>query len=231
MAQLEDLGPVEQLRAGRLPLRILWLFLGLTGFGVGAGMLLLSALGTQPWNVMEAAIAERTGLTIGTVVVIVAFLVLALWVPLREKPGLGTFANALWIGPVMDVTIALIPAPEGLPGRVVMMFGGILVVGVFDAVYIGAQLGPGPRDGLMTGLHRRFGLPVGPIRLGIEVAVLAVGWLLGGPVGVGTVAFALLVGPVVHWALPRVTIPVTPPRRRGTTPQRPRGTGIQAGQR
>lgn len=204
----------EQLRIDRLPLRLLTLFLGLTGFGAGIGLILRAGLGAAPWDVLSVAIAGRTGLSIGTITILTSFVVLLAWIPLRQQPGIGTLANALWVGVSMDLTLHLVPPVEGLLPGIALLAAGLALNAVADAVYIGAQLGPGPRDGLMTGIHHRWGLPVGPVRAVIEVGVLAIGWMLGGPVGLGTVVYALGIGPIVHLVLPWVTIPV----RRGTAP-------------
>lgn len=206
MAGLRNMGMREQLRAGRLPLRFSILAFGLTGAGFGAALLIRAHLGVPPWNVLEVALAERTGLSVGTLVVIVAGFVLLLWLPLRQPIGIGTIANTLWFGPAIDLSLMILPDARTLPMQLLMLAAGIACMGIFGAVYVGAQFGAGPRDGLMTGLHYRFGWPVGRARAIIEVTILLVGFLMGGPVGVGTVAFALLVGPIVHWALPRVTI-------------------------
>lgn len=198
----------DQLGLDRLPLRLFTLAAGLTGFGVGIGLILRAGWGAAPWDVLSVALAERTGLSIGTVTILTSFLVLLLWIPLRQRPGIGTLANALWVGIAMDATLHLVPPAESVLAALSMLLAGLLLNAVSDAVYIGAQLGPGPRDGLMTGIHHRWGLRIGPVRAVIELTVLGVGWLLGGPVGIGTVVYALGIGPIVHLVLPAVTIPV-----------------------
>lgn len=205
---LQNLSLRDQLRVDRLPLRLLTLFLGLTGFGAGIALILRAGLGAAPWDVLSVALSERTGLSIGTLTVLTSFAVLLAWIPLRQQPGIGTLANALWVGVSMDLTLAVVPPVEGLLPGLAMLLGGLVLNAVSDAVYIGAQLGPGPRDGLMTGIHHRWGLRIGPVRAVIEVAVLGVGGVLGGPVGVATVVYALGIGPIVHLVLPWVTIPV-----------------------
>ncbi|MBK0332449.1 hypothetical protein I8D64_13690 [Brachybacterium sp. MASK1Z-5] len=207
-AALENVSLRDQFHLDRIGLRLLSLFLGLTGYGAALALLIRSGLGADPWDVLHVAIAQRTGLSVGTVIIVVSFLVLVAWIPLRQHPGIGTLANALWIGVATDLTLFVVPPAHGLPLAITMMLGGVLLNAVSDAVYIGAHLGPGPRDGLMTGLHHRTGRPVGPLRFGIEATVLVAGWLLGGPVGVGTFVYAIAIGPIVGWVLPHVTIPV-----------------------
>lgn len=207
----EDLGlrrltPLEQLRAGRLPLRLVQLMVGLTLFGLSMAMLIRAGLGMLPWDVLHYGVANHIPLSFGTVVVLVSFVVLLFWIPLREMPGLGTIANAVWIGIVADVALALLPAPSALAWQVVMMLAAIVLNGLSTAMYIGAQLGPGTRDGLMTGLARRLPVSLRLIRTGIEVVVVLVGWLLGGVVGVGTVLFALAIGPLTQFFLPLVVV-------------------------
>ena len=164
----------------------------------------------RPWDVFHQGLAVKTGLSIGTVVVIVSFLVLLLWIPLRQWPGIGTLCNAVLVGVFADVGLALIPEFSHLGGQAGMLAGAILLNGIASACYIGARLGPGARDGLMTGLARRTGWSVRTSRTGIEVVVLAAGWLLGGSVGVGTVLYALAIGPLVQLLLPaRFTVPET----------------------
>ncbi|UQN28434.1 YczE/YyaS/YitT family protein [Brachybacterium kimchii] len=207
-AALENVSLRDQFHLDRIALRLLSLFLGLTGYGAALALLIRSGLGADPWDVLHVAISQRIGLSVGTVIILVSFLVLAAWIPLRQHPGIGTLANALWVGVATDLTLFVVPPVHGLPLAITMMVGGVLLNAVSDAVYIGAHLGPGPRDGLMTGLHHRTGRPVGPLRFGIEATVLVAGWLLGGPVGVGTFVYAIAIGPIVGWVLPHVTIPV-----------------------
>lgn len=213
-APLENLSLRAQLRVDRLPLRLGALFVGLTGFGISIAMLIRAGLGAMPWDVLQVAIAERTGFTVGTVIIVVSLLVLAAWIPLRQHPGIGTLANAVWVGIAADLALAVLHAPDALAVRIALLLGGIVLNAVSSALYIGAQLGPGPRDGLMTGVHRRWGLPIGRVRLGVEVTVIALGWLLGGPIGVGAVLYAVGIGPLVQRVLPFLTIPV----RRGPRP-------------
>lgn len=189
-----------------MPARLLRLFVGLTFFGLGTALMVRAELGLSPWEILHQGISFKTGILIGTVGIIVGFLVLIGWIPLREKLGIGTVSNVILIGIVIDLTLWQLPETiSSTPLRWVMLFGGVLMVGVATGLYIGAGLGPGPRDGLMTGIAKR-GLPIGAVRTGIELTVLAVGWLLGGTVGVGTVLFAFGVGPIVHVTLPRLTV-------------------------
>jgi uncharacterized membrane protein YczE len=188
--------PVER------PVRLL---AGLVLFGLAMALLVESRTGLDPWNVFHQGVARHAGLTIGQVTVLSSLALLALWVPLRQRPGLGTVANALVVGPVVDLGIAWIPTAHGAPEQAAFMVTAILASAIATGLYVGAGWGPGPRDGLMTGLAAR-GIPVGAARAGIELSVLAVGWLLGGTVGVGTVAFALAIGPLVHSALPWLAV-------------------------
>ena len=181
------------------------LLAGLVLFGLAMALLLESRTGLDPWNVFHQGVARHTGLTIGQVTVLSSLALLALWVPLRQRPGLGTVANALVVGPVVDLGIAWIPTAQGTAEQAAFMVTAILASAIATGLYVGAGWGPGPRDGLMTGLAAR-GIPVGAARAGIELSVLAAGWLLGGTVGVGTVAFALAIGPLVHHALPWLAV-------------------------
>ena len=186
--------------------RLVQLYAGLVLFGISMAMVVRSTLGNIPWDVLHQGLARHTGLSFGTVAVIVAVLVLLLWIPLRERPGIGTISNALVLGPVVDVALRLIPEGLPLPWRVVLFVVGVVLNGVATAAYIGARFGPGPRDGLMTGLVARTGGSLRLIRTGIEVVVVAVGWALGGTFGVGTVVFALSIGPLIHVLMPRFEI-------------------------
>jgi uncharacterized membrane protein YczE len=190
--------------------RLFQLLIGLALYGVSLAMFIRAGLGLDPWDVFHQGIAGKIGLSIGTVVVIVSFLVLLLWIPLRQMPGLGTLANAVLVGVFADIGLALIPEFSHLGGQVGMLAGSVLLNGIATACYIGARLGPGPRDGLMTGIARRTGWSVRASRTGIEVVVLGAGWLLGGSVGAGTVIYALAIGPLVQLLLPRFTVPERP---------------------
>jgi uncharacterized membrane protein YczE len=203
---LANLTPREQLRAGLLQRRVVQLLAGLALYGVSMAMMIRSTLGLDPWDVFHAGIATHVPLTFGQVTIVVGALVLLLWVPLRQWPGLGTIANVVVIGLAADAGLALIDPPGSMWARVLLLGFGIVLNGVAGGLYIGSQLGPGPRDGLMTGFARRTGLSIRLVRTTIEVLVLSVGWLLGGPVGLGTVLYAVSIGPLVQFFLPRLTV-------------------------
>ncbi|SNC63106.1 Uncharacterized membrane protein YczE [Kytococcus aerolatus] len=206
----QPLGPLEQLRAGRLAVRIPLLVAGLLLYGAALALIIRAGLGTAPWDVLHLGLTRWLPVSIGTMVVIVSFVVLLLWIPLREMPGLGTVANSLLIGPAADLTLMALPEVEGLAVRVPMVIAGVVLNGLATAMYIGAQLGPGPRDGLMTGIARRSGRSIRSVRTAIEIVVVASGWLLGGVVGLGTVLYVLLIGPVAQAALPWCTVRLEP---------------------
>ncbi|MGN8245337.1 YczE/YyaS/YitT family protein [Cellulomonas soli] len=173
-------------------------------------MLVHAGLGSMPWDVLSQGVSRRTGHSFGTVTLVLSALVLACWIPLRQRPGIGTVANVLVIGLLVDPALALLDRlPESLPlvARIALVLGGIVLNAVATGLYIGARLGPGPRDGLMTGLVARTGRSVRLVRTSIEVVVVAVGWALGGTVGLGTLAFALAIGPLVHLLLPVLSVP------------------------
>ncbi|MFD8483789.1 YitT family protein [Kitasatospora sp. NPDC059673] len=190
-----------------LPRRLVQLAAGLVLYGVSMALVLRSSLGGNPWDVFHQGLARHLGLSVGTWVTLVGVLVLLLWIPLRQKPGIGTVGNVAVLGVAMDATLALLPHPHALAARIPLLAAGIVLNAVATGLYIGARLGPGPRDGLMTGLHRRTGRSVRLIRTGIELTVLAAGIALGGTFGVGTVAYALAIGPLVQFFLPRLTVP------------------------
>jgi uncharacterized membrane protein YczE len=185
------------------------LLAGLVLFGLAMALLVEAQAGLDPWNVFHQGITRHVDLTIGQVTVISSLALLALWVPLKQRPGLGTIANALVVGPVFDLGIAWFPTAHGIAEQAAFMLAAILAAAVATGLYVGAGWGPGPRDGLMTGLAAR-GIPLGAARAGIELTVLAAGWLLGGSVGVGTVAFALAIGPLVHRTLPWLAVREAP---------------------
>lgn len=189
----------------RMTQRLVRLFGGLVLFGVSMGMMIQAALGVGPWDVLHQGLSLHLPLSFGTIVIIMSGVVLLLWIPLRERPGIGTVANAIVIGVVVDATLLVLGTPASLAGRWAMMLGGVVINGIATGLYIGAGLGPGPRDGLMTGLAAR-GHPISIVRTGIEVVVLGVGWALGGVVGVGTVVFALGIGPLAQVFLPVFTV-------------------------
>jgi uncharacterized membrane protein YczE len=198
----------------RLPERLARCIGGLALFGTGIALIIAGDLGLAPWDVFHQGLSERTGLGIGTVIILVGVLLLLLWIPLRERPGIGTVLNALEIGLVVDLVLPHLPEPEAVAARLALMLGGVGVIAIGSGLYIGSGLGPGPRDGLMTGLARR-GLSIRVARTAIEVTVLALGIALGGSAGLGTAVFALGIGPMVQVTLPRLTMPAPasrPPR-------------------
>lgn len=179
---------------------------GLVTCGVGLALMVLADLGLGPWEALHQGLSERTGIPIGTVGILVGFLVLLAWVPLRQRPGVGTVCNVVLIGLVIDAVLAVAPEPGSLPVRVACLAAGIVGMGVGSGLYIGAGLGPGPRDGLMTGIAAR-GHSLRVVRTLIELTALVAGWALGGTVGVGTIAFALGIGPLVQASLGRLGVP------------------------
>lgn len=199
---LADLGPIAQLRAGRLGRRLPQLYLGLVAYGVSLGLMYRGDLGLAPWDVLHSGLIEHLPMTLGQAVILMSFVVLLLWIPLREKPGLGTISNAIVVGLSADATLALLDRPDALVLRVGLMVGGIVLCGLATAMYIGAQLGRGPRDGLMTGLARRTGHSIRLVRTGLEVTVVVIGLMLGGTLGLGTVLYALAIGPLTQLWLP-----------------------------
>ncbi len=211
LVPLSSLSSREQLRAGRLPRRLSQLGVGLTLYGLSMAMMIRSQLGLDPWDVLHYGLAQRLPLTFGQVTMVVGALVLLLWVPLRQWPGVGTIANVVIIGLATDAGLALIPEPSSMVTRAALLLAGIVLNGLAGGLYIGSQLGPGPRDGLMTGFARRSGWSIRLVRTGIEVTVLTLGWFLGGVVGVGTVAYALFIGPLVQYFLPRFTVALAAP--------------------
>jgi uncharacterized membrane protein YczE len=184
--------------------RLTQLYLGLAAYAVSMVLMVEARLGNQPWDVFHQGIAVRTGLSLGMVTIIVGAVVLLLWWPLRQRPGLGTLSNVLVIGAVFDLADAVIPTPSLLWQRIGFLVAGVLLCAVASGLYIGARLGPGPRDGLMTGLAAR-GHSIRLARTVIEVSVVAVGFLLGGTLGIGTIVYALAIGPLVQLTLPLFT--------------------------
>ncbi|MCA0293291.1 MAG: hypothetical protein LCH82_17020 [Actinobacteria bacterium] len=210
--ELVPMSPVQQLRAGRITHRLTQLLVGLTLYGVSMAMLLRSTLGLDPWDVFHQGVQSHWGVSFGTVVIVTSFVVLLLWIPLRQWPGLGTILNSIVIGLATDATLRILDAPTGLLGRSALLLGGIVANGLAGALYIGSQFGPGPRDGLMTGLARRTGRSLRLVRTSLELTVLLLGWLLGGTVGIGTVLYALLIGPIVQFFLPICTVRLRQPQ-------------------
>lgn len=203
---LADIGPLEQLRAGRLAVRLPLLLFGLFVYGASMAMVLRATLGQIPWDVLHVGVSHHVPLSFGTIVVGVSLLVLIPWIPLRQKPGLGTIGNALLIGPSADLVLSVLPAPDHLALRVLLLVGGVVLNGMATGMYIGSQFGPGPRDGLMTGLARVTGGSLRVVRTGIEVTVVVIGWLLGGTVGIGTFLYAIAIGPLAQLFLPLFTV-------------------------
>ena len=205
---LVDLGPIAQLRAGRLGRRLPQLAFGLVLYGISLALMVRGALGLAPWDVLHSGFIRHVPMTLGQAVVLFSFLVLLLWIPLREKPGIGTIANAVVVGISADATLAALDAPEALGWRILLMVAGVLLNGLATALYIGSQFGRGPRDGLMTGLVRRTRWSLRLVRTGLEVAVVLIGLALGGMLGVGTVLYALAIGPLAQLMLPWCTVEV-----------------------
>ncbi|MFJ1708317.1 YitT family protein [Kitasatospora sp. NPDC088346] len=193
--------------ADALPRRLGQLLAGLVLYGSSMALMLRASLGANPWDVLHQGLARHLGLSVGAWVTIMGGLVLLLWIPLRQRPGVGTIGNVLVLGAAMDLTLGVVDAPTGWPARILLLAGGIVLNGLATGLYIGARLGPGPRDGLMTGLHRRTGRSLRLIRTGIELVVLLVGILLGGTFGIGTVAYALAIGPLAQFFLRWCTVP------------------------
>jgi uncharacterized membrane protein YczE len=189
-----------------VPRRLIQLFTGLVLYGISDSMLLLAGLGVDPWDVLHQGLARRTGVPVGTWSIIVGAVVLLLWIPLRQRPGLGTLCNVVVVGTVIDLTLAVVSPPHSLPVQAAVMVSGVVLNGVATGLYIGAGLGPGPRDGLMTGFAAR-GHSLRLVRTCIEITVLAAGWLLGGKVGVGTVVYAVCIGPLAHIFVPLFSRP------------------------
>ncbi|MET9663367.1 hypothetical protein [Streptomyces sp. NPDC006510] len=188
-------------RGSHLTRRLIQLYVGLALYGASSALLVRAGLGLEPWGVLHQGLAERTGLSIGVVSIIVGAAVLLLWIPIRQRPGLGTVSNVFAIGIAMDGTLAFVPDVHGLAAQIALMVAGVVVNGVATGLYIAARFGPGPRDGLMTGLHLRTGRSIRLVRTLIEVAVVATGFLLGGSLGAGTVVYALAIGPLAQFFL------------------------------
>ena len=187
--------------------RIPQLLIGLVLYGTADAMMIRAALGVDPWTVFAQGLSHLTGIGIGWLTNIIGLCVLVLWIPLRQRPGIGTVLNILLIGPSIELGLWFIQTPPELWQRILLFTGGLLLLAVASGLYIGSHFGPGPRDGLMTGIHSRTGWPIWVGRTMVEVTVLAVGWLLGGDVGFGTVAFAVLIGPLCGFTLPWLAAP------------------------
>jgi uncharacterized membrane protein YczE len=208
------------LRGRRLTRRLVQLYAGLALYGASMALLVRSTLGVTPWDVLHQGLARHLGWSLGTVTIVVGAVVLVLWIPLRQVPGLGTVSNVVVIGLAVDGTLAVLPAPSALAARIGFVVAGVLLNAVATAAYIGVHLGPGPRDGLMTGLVARTGGSVRLVRTAIEAAVVLTGWLLGGTLGLGTVVYALAIGPLAHLLMPKLALAQPdrrPARTTGTT--------------
>ncbi|WP_326664421.1 membrane protein YczE [Streptomyces sp. NBC_00385] len=193
-------------RGAHLTRRLIQLYAGLALYGASSALLVVAGLGLEPWGVLHQGLAERTGISIGVVSIIIGAIVLLVWIPLRQRPGLGTVSNVFAVGLAMDGTLALVPEVHGLVAQAGVMVAGIVLNGVATGLYIAARFGPGPRDGLMTGLHRRTGRSIRFVRTAIEIAVVVTGFLLGGSLGAGTVLYALAIGPLAQFFLRFFTI-------------------------
>jgi uncharacterized membrane protein YczE len=201
-------------RDRRLLRRTVQLFAGLVLYGVSMAFMVESALGLNPWDVFHQGLSKVTGISFGWVVILLGIPILLLWIPLRQRPGFGTLANLVVVGFAVDAALRVLPAGGTIPARVGYLVGGILLNGLATGLYIGSRFGPGPRDGLMTGIVGRFPrLSIRLVRTSIEVLVLGVGFLLGGTVGIGTVAYALAIGPLVQLFLPWCTVGTEAPPR------------------
>lgn len=201
-------GPLAQLRAGRLVRRLPQLLVGLVLYGASLAMMVRGALGLAPWDVLHSGFIRHVPITLGQAVVLWSFVVLLLWIPLREKPGIGTILNAVLVGLAADATLAVLVRPDELWLRVLLMVSGVVLNGLATALYIGSQFGRGPRDGLMTGLARRTGLSLRLVRTALEVVVVVAGLLMGGVLGIGTVVYAVAIGPLAQLMLPWVLVPL-----------------------
>jgi uncharacterized membrane protein YczE len=191
------------------------LLAGLVAYGTSMALMVRGGLGLNPWDVLHQGLSRHLPLSFGAVTAVTGVAVLLAWIPLRQRPGIGTVANVVVIAVSVDAALRLLPAPAPLPARCALLVGGVLLNAVATACYVGARLGPGPRDGLMTGLHARTGVSVRLVRTAIEVGVLATGWLLGGTVGLGTVLYALAIGPLTQLFLPLVAVRTPAPGKMG----------------
>jgi uncharacterized protein len=194
------------------PRQLAQVLVGLWVFGMGEALVVASELGNSPWTVLAEGVSKHTPLSIGGATLLISFLVLLCWIPLRERPGIGTILNAILIGVSIDVTLALLPHESSLAIRWASLVGGIALVGLGSGLYLTSALGPGPRDGLMTGLHERYGWPLAAARTAIEVTAVTAGYLLGGTVGIGSLLFALLIGHAVSFGVRRIAPHAAPPR-------------------
>ncbi len=210
---LVDMGPLAQLRAGQLTRRFSQLLIGLVLYGASLALMVRGALGLSPWDVLHSGFIRHVPITLGQAVVLFSFVVLLFWIPLREKPGIGTIANAFIVGLSADAVLMVLSQPDEAWVRVLLLLAGVVLNGLATALYIGSQFGRGPRDGLMTGLARRTGLSLRLVRTSLEIAVVLIGLLLGGVLGVGTVIYAFVIGPLAQLMLPWFTVDLTTPAR------------------
>ncbi|MEU6576494.1 hypothetical protein [Streptomyces sp. NPDC046805] len=208
-------------KGSRLARRLIQLYAGLALYGASSALLVKAGLGLEPWNVLHQGLAELTGLSMGVVLTIVGALVLLLWIPMRQRPGLGTVSNVLVIGFAMDACLAVLPDVHSLAVRIPLLCSGVVLNGMATGLYIAASFGPGPRDGLMTGLHRLTGRSIRLIRTAVEVAVVTTGFTLGGSVGIGTVLYALSIGPLAQFFLRLFADPSTPGRSKVVAGRKP----------
>lgn len=210
---LANLGPIAQLSAGQLPQRILRLLVGLWLYGLAIALMIKAAVGASPWIVFHMGIARHAPLSFGGVMILTAVIVLLVWIPLRQMPGLGTLANSFLLGPFAEANLALLPSLHSLVMNYAFMLAGVVTCGFATALYVGAQLGPGPRDGLMTGLTRLTGWPIRRVRTLIEATVLVIGAVLGGAVGIGTLVFAICVGPLTQFFMRYTVVELNGPTK------------------
>ncbi|MDN3022479.1 hypothetical protein [Streptomyces sp. S.PB5] len=207
----------------RLGRRLIQLYFGLALYGASSALLVEAGLGLEPWNVLHQGLAELTGLTIGVVSIVVGAAVLLLWIPLRQRPGLGTVSNVFVVGIAMDATLAAVPEAHTLAVRIPLMLVGILLNGVATGLYIAARFGPGPRDGLMTGLHQRTGRSIRLMRTAVEIAVVVTGFVLGGTIGIGTLLYAVSIGPLAQLFLRVFDVPAASDSSTVVATGQPRG--------
>ncbi len=187
--------------------RISQLLIGLVLYGFAISMMIRAAVGVSPWDVLSQGVTKQTGIPFGWVTNIIGGIVLLLWIPIRQKPGVGTVLNVLLVGTAAQGGLMVLPELTILWQQILLFGGGLVLLAIATGLYIGARFGPGPRDGLMTGIHKRWGFPIWAVRTAIELTVLLIGWLLGGNVGFGTIAFAVLIGPMVNVTLPLLRVP------------------------
>lgn len=205
----------------RIPRRTAHLLLGLFLYGFSIALIARGQIGAAPWDVLSQGITNHIPLSFGTVTILTSIAVLLVWIPIRQRPGVGTVLNAILVGPSADVGLWLIPTDLPLPLRLLSFAAGVLLLACATGIYIGASFGPGPRDGLMTGLHRLTGKPIWIVRTGIEATVVTIGWLLGGNIGIGTLIFALTIGPLCQRTIPlfRLRLPADAPEQAPLEPQ------------